>query len=561
MATSVHQHPLAAIGIRQCTFYFRVYGLDARLLEGKLKLGGLRECLRPQGDCSMKRTQKLEAWTEWGGWWAKGRDNSVSRHKQNPNVPQVQATGVDWDLKSKITIPIMEKVKKAGRGVRVPGRDEGNGLVTVLEPLPPYNSVQYLSKILFYHEHPIYGGSVRRKRRNGLLKDMSASFTSYVRVLHESTLKLTTFENQLNRERFTINFTITLSLKLCARSQATHLQDVLKRGRSRMCCDLNYCSTGVPCDSEYWLLSSIQRKHNELDTGSAVSTSAPSSTPIAASGQAMAGDKTPSYAWSGDLAGLTMDQLPSVELVERFKLLYNDATKGFRKSFCGLHLTIEARDRLQCGAEGDNIPEDILKTLKGPVYQFNDGIRLEAEAAVQESQEVFNKMLSETRKKGTALQLEKLNIAIQLLRDQTDVNDLVNTLKSNLIDLVAELHVDVGIEDNTGRWNPYIARVVNTLARNLNNTKFAVALEIRRERETKAANAVAVATAQADVEMKDANKTVQELIVEILDEREKKKPQTSKEPTAPQKKKSKPNPSGSGNSNAAASTSNSACSP
>ncbi|KAJ7497890.1 hypothetical protein B0H11DRAFT_2226543 [Mycena galericulata] len=164
-----------------------------------------------------------------------------------------------------------------------------------------------------------------------------------------------------------------------------------------------------------------------------------------------------------------------------------------------------------------NIPEDILKTLKGPVYQFNDGIHLEAEEIVHDTEMVFDKMLSEMRKKATALQLAKLNAAVNLLRDQTDVSSLVDTLKKSLDDLVAQLHAD-----------------------ELNNTKFSVALEIQRERETKAAKAVAVTSAQADVEMADGNKTVRELVQDVLEEREKKKAKTSKEPTAQAKTSKEP---------------------
>ncbi|KAJ7828659.1 hypothetical protein B0H14DRAFT_3718541 [Mycena olivaceomarginata] len=108
-------------------------------------------------------------------------------------------------------------------------------------------------------------------------------------------------------------------------------------------------------------------------------------------------------------------QLPPPEVVEQFKTIHNDIQKGFRKAFRSFHLTIEARNRLERGAEGDNIPEDILKTLKGPVCQFSERIRLEAEAAVHESQQEFDKMLSETRKKGHGL---------AHLRDQTDANAL-----------------------------------------------------------------------------------------------------------------------------------------
>ncbi|KAJ7831997.1 hypothetical protein B0H13DRAFT_1915185 [Mycena leptocephala] len=308
-------------------------------------------------------------------------------------------------------------------------------------------------------------------------------------------------------------------------------------------------NSAVPMDTD---TGAKKRKHNEMDTGS----------------QAAAGDKTSSYPWSDDLVGLTRDQLPPPEVVERFKLLYNDAHKGFRKAFRSFHLTTEARDRLQRGAEGDNIPEDILKTLKGPIYQFSDGIRLEAEAAVHDTQQEFDKLLSETRKKATALQLAKLNAAVQYLRDQTDVNSLVESLRISLIELAAELHADVGILDNTGRWSPYIARVANTLARNLNNTKFAVALEIRREREAKAAKvakaakAVAVATAQADVEMADGTKTVHDIVKESISgqvgdiEREMKRLKTLLEAKAPKDtKKKQSKPSTSKDPNAAASSS------
>ncbi|SJL16935.1 uncharacterized protein ARMOST_21328 [Armillaria ostoyae] len=271
--------------------------------------------------------------------------------------------------------------------------------------------------------------------------------------------------------------------------------------------------------------------------------------------------------WATDVVDLGAELTPSPDVVDAMHSVYKQYLKGFAKTFRSFHLALEHRDRFQRElGDGEAIPDEILRTLKGPTITFPECVREACLNDIAGLKKGHESQLAHTRKATAQYVLKALNAAVTRLREKCEVQGMVDSFGEELKSLSIELLTLAGIEANPERWYPYIARVSRCLGRVLDDQKIKVVVTLRNERDAKSKKKAAVQTAQMDVEMKDATKTVEELVSERVEiemkkykQAEAQKAKTTKSNGSPPAKKQKPDPKPStSNTNAAASSSKSA---
>ncbi len=125
--------------------------------------------------------------------------------------------------------------------------------------------------------------------------------------------------------------------------------------------------------------------------------------------------------------------------------------------------------------------------------------------------------LAHTRKATAQYMLKALNAAVIHLCEECEVQGMVDSFGEELKLLSTELLTLAGIKANPECWYSYIARVSHCLGHVLDDQKIKVVVMLCNECDAKSKKKAAVQTAQMDVEMKDATKTVEELVSEKVE--------------------------------------------
>ncbi|PBK97138.1 hypothetical protein ARMGADRAFT_1027991 [Armillaria gallica] len=254
--------------------------------------------------------------------------------------------------------------------------------------------------------------------------------------------------------------------------------------------------------------------------------------------------------WATDVVNLGAELTPSPDVIDAMHSVYKQYLKGFAKTFWSFHVAIEHRDCFQHElGDGETIPDEVLRTLKGPTITFPECVHEACFNNITGLKKGHESQLAHTRKATAQYVLKSLNAAVIRLHEKCEVQGLVDSFGEELKSLSTELLTLASIEVNTERWYPYIARISHCLGRVLDDQKIKVIVTIRNERDAKSKKKAAVQTAQMDVEMKDATKTVEELVSERVEiemrkyrQAEAQKAKTTKSNGSPPAKKQKPDP-------------------
>lgn len=145
-----------------------------------------------------------------------------------------------------------------------------------------------------------------------------------------------------------------------------------------------------------------RKQNNEAGDSTVSSSTRPQShtlAPVPSRGQALAGSPDLPTVWVKRVNAMpVIAAIPPASVIVRFRELYDNSLKSFRGALKHLHKTTAARARFESETEGDNIPNHIAGTLKGPVFQFVKDYSALALEELHDHREEYLKAMSDAQK-------------------------------------------------------------------------------------------------------------------------------------------------------------------